>query len=56
MDKRKEQSPATPDRRPWETPGLKTVGTISEVLRTGGGKVSPSPNDPGEIRKPPGQT
>ena len=54
MDKFKEQTPATPQRRPWEPPAVKTVGTISEVLRTGGGKVSPAPNDPGEIRKPPG--
>lgn len=56
MDKFKEPTPAAPGRRPWEPPAVKTVGTISEVLRTGGGKVSPSPADPGEIRKPPGQT
>jgi len=56
MDKFKEQTPATRERRAWEPPAVKTVGTISEVLRTGGGKVSPSPADPGEVRKPPGQT
>ena len=50
MDKFKKQTPA--DRRPWDPPAVKTVGTVSEVLRTGGGKVSPSPADPGEIRKP----
>jgi hypothetical protein len=56
MDKFKEPTPAAPGRRQWESPAVKTVGTISEVLRTGGGKVSPSPADPGEVRKPPGQT
>ena len=55
MDKVKEQTPAARDRRTWESPAVKTVGSISDVLRTGGGKVSPSPNDPGEIHKPPGQ-
>jgi hypothetical protein len=56
MDKFKEQTPTTQTRRPWAPPAVKTVGTISEVLRTGGGKASPSPADPGETRKPPGQT
>jgi hypothetical protein len=42
------------DRRSWETPELKSVGTVSSVLQGGGGKLTPSPNDPGEIFKPKG--
>jgi hypothetical protein len=41
--------------RAWETPRLSYVGHVAEVLQSGGGKLSPSPNDPGDIRKPPGQ-
>jgi hypothetical protein len=40
--------------RPWQPPRLRRVGSIGEVLRTGGGKLSPSQGDPGEPRKPPG--
>jgi hypothetical protein len=43
------------DRRPWEAPELKVVGTLSSVLQGGGGKLTPSPNDPGEVFKPKGQ-
>ena len=42
---------ATQDRRPWEPPALKTVGTIAEVLQGGGGKLSTIGGDPGENRK-----
>lgn len=45
------QETATRGRRPWEPPTLKTVGTIGEVLRQGGGKVSILTGDPGEPRK-----
>lgn len=38
--------------KPWEPPTLKVVGAVADVLRGGGGKDSPSPHDPGEIRKP----
>jgi hypothetical protein len=44
-------APATRDRRPWEPPALKTVGTIGEVLQQGGGKLSIVAGDPGEGRK-----
>lgn len=40
-----------PRRAAWETPALKAVGTISQVLENGGGKPSVSPGDPGEPRK-----
>lgn len=43
------------DRRPWEQPALQNVGTIGEVLRGGGGKLSPTSSDTGDVRKPPGQ-
>jgi hypothetical protein len=41
-------------RRPWTPPTLQSAGTLGEVLRGGGGKNSPTPADPGEIRKPKG--
>ena len=41
-------------RRPWVSPQLQTIGEIAEILKGGGGKLSPSPGDPGEPRKPTG--
>jgi hypothetical protein len=43
------------EARRWRAPELKTVGTVGEVLQGGGGKNSPAPADPGDIRKPKGQ-
>jgi hypothetical protein len=42
-------------RRRWTSPELRPVGTVGDVLQGGGGKNSPSPADPGEVRKPRGQ-
>ena len=42
-------------KRPWKRPELKYVGTVGEVLQTGGGKLSITGGDPGEGRKPQGQ-
>jgi hypothetical protein len=42
-------------RRPWETPELRTVGTVGAVLQMGGGKSSFAGADPGDSLKPPGQ-
>ena len=42
----------SPTRQPWETPTLKAVGTVGDVLKGGGGKDSVNPADPGEARKP----
>jgi hypothetical protein len=42
-------------KRPWEPMRLKDVGHVSHVVAVGGGKLTPSPADPGEPRKPPGQ-
>lgn len=39
-------------RHRWEPPTVKTVGTVGDVLKGGGGKDSVSPADPGEARKP----
>jgi hypothetical protein len=46
-------NPPTEPRRPWVPPALKVVGTIADVLE-GGAKLSASPEDPGDGRKPPG--
>jgi hypothetical protein len=42
-------------RRPWEPPTVKTVGTVAEVLKGGGGKLSVVANDTGDVNKPKGQ-
>jgi hypothetical protein len=42
-------------KRPWEPMRLKDVGHVSQLVTGGGGKLTPSPADPGEERKPPGQ-
>jgi hypothetical protein len=41
-------------KQPWRRPSLKYVGHVGDVLQTGGGKLTPSPADPGEVRKPKG--
>lgn len=41
-------------RKAWRPLRLSKVGNINELLLEGGGKGSPSPGDPGEDRKPPG--
>jgi hypothetical protein len=45
----------TESRRPWVVPALKVIGTIADVLQGGGGKISPTGGDPGDLRKPSGQ-
>jgi hypothetical protein len=41
-------------RRQWVSPAMKLVGTLAEVLQSGGGKTSITAGDPGEaMRKPP---
>ncbi len=42
-------------RKPWETPVLSRQGHLAEVVQKGGGKLTPSPKDPGEPRKVPSQ-
>lgn len=41
-------------KQPWRRPSLTYVGHVGDVLQGGGGKLTPSPADPGEIRKPKG--
>ncbi len=43
-----------PGKKRWEKPALTYVGNVGQVLQAGGGKLTPSPNDPGEVRKPKG--
>ena len=49
-----EQSTRDAGKRTWTQPTLKYVGNVGEVLQGGGGKLTPSPGDPGESRKPSG--
>ena len=42
-------------RRRWEPPVVKAAGTVGDVLRNGGGKVTVLTGDPGEPRKVPAQ-
>ncbi|MDR1991104.1 MAG: hypothetical protein LBQ09_12870 [Acidobacteriaceae bacterium] len=41
-------------KKTWTKPELKYVGHVGDVLQGGGGKLTPSPADPGESRKPSG--
>jgi hypothetical protein len=42
--------------REWESPTMTFIGHVGDVLQSGGGKISTTPNDPGDhIFKPPGQ-
>jgi hypothetical protein len=43
------------DSREWEPIEATDEGHVGEVLQGGGGKLSTSPGDPGEPRKPKGQ-
>ena len=42
-------------RRHWRSPELSSLGTVAEILQGGGGKLSPTEGDPGDLRKPQGQ-
>jgi hypothetical protein len=45
----------TQRRRRWEPPALKPIGTISQLVQSGGGKASTRPFDSGDPPfKPPG--
>lgn len=47
---------ATRNRRRWEPPAVKTLGTIAEIVRGGGAKIlTVTEADPGDTGKPPGQ-
>jgi hypothetical protein len=38
------------NREQWETPQLQFKGSAGEILKTGGGKLSITGGDPGEMR------
>ncbi len=42
---------ARESRAAWETPELRRVGHVGEVLQTGPGKLSPTGGDTGEMRQ-----
>jgi hypothetical protein len=42
-------------RSDWEPMEAKDVGDVSEILQGGGGKLSPTAADTGDVRKPKGQ-
>jgi len=50
----REEKPA--DSRPWVKPELKPIGQVDKVLQGGGGKLSVTAQDSGDIRKPQGQS
>jgi hypothetical protein len=54
-NEKKDDSVPNVGKRAWTRPSLKYVGQVGDVLQGGGGKLTPSPADPGEIRKPSGQ-
>ena len=39
----------------WKKPELKQAGNVADVLQGGGGKLSITSNDSGDVRKPGGQ-
>lgn len=46
----------TKGRRPWEPPALKAIGSISQLVQAGAGKISAALGDSGDPPfKPPGQ-
>ena len=49
----KEATPtaSSPEKRRWTEPTLRLMGTVGELLHTGGGKLSVTGGDPGEMRK-----
>ena len=56
MSRSEHDKPAEPRRtKTWEPPVVKKVGTIAEVLKGGGGKLSITAADSGDVRKPKGQ-
>lgn len=39
------------DKRAWQPMKLEHVGDLRQIVQGGGGKLSPTGTDPGEIRK-----
>ena len=45
------RGPIRPTKFDWEPMRLTHLGDVGDVVRTGGGKLSPVGGDPGEARK-----
>lgn len=43
-------APSSGRRQPWVAPRLAFRGTVADILKSGGGKLSIQASDPGEIR------
>ena len=41
-------------KKPWKPMKVNYIGEAKDVVRSGSGKTSPAPADPGEVFKPPG--
>ncbi|HUR73958.1 MAG TPA: hypothetical protein VMZ00_06760 [Sporichthya sp.] len=41
-------------KKSWTPMRLERVGSAADILLGGGGKLSPIPGDPGDVRKPKG--
>ena len=55
MTDRNEKPTGQVARRRWHSPVVREVGTLGNVLKGGGGKLSIPQDDMGDVRKPPGQ-
>ncbi|HLN98943.1 MAG TPA: hypothetical protein VK208_10825 [Pyrinomonadaceae bacterium] len=53
-DKDSGKADTVTSKKAWQSMKLTHTGEAKDVVRGGGGKTSPSPNDPGDVRKPPG--
>jgi len=51
VDEISKKAAAARDRKPWQPPVLKSVGTIETTLHGGGGKLSLVGGDSGDARK-----
>ena len=56
QEKDEKQTGADAAKKPWQPMRLPYAGEAKDVVRSGSGKTSPSPADPGDVRKPPGQS
>jgi hypothetical protein len=55
MEKSDKLTSRTQGRRPWEPPALKAIGSISQLVQGGMGKITAVVGDPGDPPfKPPG--
>jgi len=53
IDKKKKNK-SRKSKKPWIDFKFVCLGQVGKIVKGGGGKLTPSPADPGEGRKPPG--